>query len=63
MSEPRRNAYAQLGDIAWMQTQVERVFAHIPEADRRRFFPQNDYRILPHRDRIVVRRPGTARSS
>ncbi len=48
------NTYAQLGDIAWMLTTGERVFAHIPEADRQRFFPQNDYRILPHQDRIVV---------
>jgi hypothetical protein len=48
------NAYAQVGDIAWMLTTGERVFAHIPEDDRQRFFPQNDFRILPHRDRIVV---------
>lgn len=26
----------------------------LPEPDRQRFLPQNDYRILPHHNRIVV---------
>lgn len=48
------NAYAQLGDIAWTLTTGELVFKNIPEADRQRLLPQNDFRILLHRDRIVV---------
>lgn len=48
------NAYAQLGDIAWVLSTGEMVYNDISEADRQRFFPQNDYRILLHRNRIVV---------
>jgi len=48
------NEYAQLGDIVWQLTTGELVYDHIPEAVRLRFFPQNDFRIILHRDRIVV---------
>jgi hypothetical protein len=48
------NTYAQLGDILWQLTTGELVFKQLSDADRLRFFPQNDFRIIPHRERIVV---------
>lgn len=48
------NEYAQLGDIVWFLTTGELIFAKIPEPDRQRFFPLHDFRILPHRNRVVV---------
>lgn len=61
-AEQPDNPYAQLGDIVWQLTTGERVYAHIPQADCLRFFPQNDYRILLHRDRIVVQCSSLQRS-
>lgn len=54
--------YTRLGDIAWQLTTGELVYGKIPEPDRRRYFPWNDFRILLHQQRIVVQSSSLAQA-